>query len=153
MSCGVLVSLICLAAAGGCGGPTHPGVPEDAVELEIRRLEGLSGFPRDERTRLVILDTAAWKQLSGSSTPPVDFSSEILLLVTMGVQPTAGYDITIRNVYVSQQELFVVVLEETPDLSCGALEILTAPWDAVGVARDGWSGSNFLESTDVVKCP
>jgi hypothetical protein len=69
------------------------------------------------------------------SPPPIDFSSEMVILVATGGVPSSGYDVRIRHVTLVRDTLFVLAEHHRPAAGCGGLGVETAPSDARVVPR------------------
>jgi hypothetical protein len=110
------------------------------------------------RERLVVRDAAAWQALwariaRGSSppVPAVDFSTEMVIVASMGSKPTGGYTIAIERVSESGGTVFVQVLETSPGRGCGTTQAITSP--TAGVVVPLRSGSvRFSERKAVREC-
>jgi hypothetical protein len=129
----------------------------------------VSGF-RDRR-RMVIRDRETWgdvwKQIySGpisfswtgpgsekvANLPPplpqIDFSHNMLLVVTMGSEPPGGYEIVVDGVYEHANQLEVVVRNVSPGRSCFNLQYGSQPVDVVEVEKR--EGSVVFRDVDIV---
>ena len=129
----------------------------------------VSGF-RDRR-RMVIRDRETWadvwKQIysgpisfswngPGSEkvpnlpppAPQIDFSHNMLLVVTMGSEPNGGYEIVVDGVYEHANQLEVVVRNVSPGRSCFNLHIVTSPVDIVELEKR--EGSVVFRDVDIV---
>ncbi len=67
--------------------------------------------------------------------PQIDFSRSMLLVVTMGSEPTSGYAIIVDGVYEHGNQLEVVVRNVSPGRSCFTLQYMTAPVDIVELEK------------------
>ena len=128
----------------------------------------VSGF-RDRR-RMVIRDRETWgdvwKQIysgpisfswtgPGSEKvvnlppplPQIDFSHNMLLVVTMGSEPNGG-EILVDGVYEHANQLEVVVRNVSPGRSCFTLQYMTQPVDIVEVEKR--EGSVVFRDVDIV---
>lgn len=108
-------------------------------ELALWAYRMTSGIPEQER--IVVRDEASWGALwprivgshSPRPAPPVvDFTREMLLVVSMGTRASGGYVIAIDSLAVSGDSLRVVVREQSPGPRCGTTAALSAP---VALAR------------------
>ncbi|MDX6383034.1 MAG: hypothetical protein QOK48_607 [Blastocatellia bacterium] len=129
----------------------------------------VSGF-RDRR-RMVIRDRETWgdvwKQIysgpisfswtgPGSEKvpnlppplPQIDFSHNMLLVVTMGSEPNGGYAIVVDGVYEHANQLEVVVRNVSPGRSCFTAQVETQPVDIVEVEKR--EGSVIFRDVDIV---
>ena len=122
-----------------------------------------------DRRRMVIRDRETWgdvwKQLNVGhfvmgpapgrellpSLPPlpeIDFSRKMLLVVTMGMEPTSGYAITVDGVYEQANQLQVIVGNVSPGSSCFTFQSATEPVDIVEL--DKRDGSLIFRDIDIV---
>ena len=128
----------------------------------------VSGF-RDRR-RMVIRDRETWgdvwKQIysgpmsftlgPGGETvpnlpppaPQIDFSHNMLLVVTMGSEPTGGYAIVVDGVYEHANQLEVVVRNVSPGRNCFNQQYGSQPVDIVEVEKR--EGSVVFRDVDIV---
>ena len=73
-----------------------------------------------------------WVQREGStSVPPIDFTREMVIAVTMGERGTGGYTIQVDSVYRRNGGYEVVVLSMSPKGYCLVHDTSTRPADAV----------------------
>jgi hypothetical protein len=150
------------------------GTPLPIVQLGPKRsgprtsYAVVSGF--SDRRRMVIRDrdtlADVWKQIySGSRSftrspggemvpnlpppaPQIDFSRKMLLVVTMGSEPTSGYAIVVDGVYEQGDQLEVVVHNVSPGRGCVTLQYMTQPADIVEVEKR--EGSVVFRDVDIV---
>jgi hypothetical protein len=93
--------------------------------------------------REVIKDAAAWEKLwaqhaaptRGGERPQVDFSKEMVILVTMGRQTTGGYAIEITKVEPDREHLRIMIKRTSPPPDAMTIQALTAPFHIVAVPR------------------
>ncbi len=137
-------------------------IPPGATSVPFDRIEGastpVSGI-RDRR-RLVIRESEDWsafwhelhETLVPTPQPPaLDFSGRMVIAATLGLRPTGGHTITITEIFQSDENLFVIVLETSPGSGCLTTQALGAPALAVSVPRiDG--EVTFVEQTETVDC-
>jgi len=123
-----------------------------------------------DRRRMVVRDRETlddvWKQINSGPmsyslgpggekvpnlpppAPQIDFSHNMLLVVTMGSKPTSGYDIVVDGVYEHANQLEVVVRNVSPGRSCFTLQYMTQPVDIVEVEKR--EGSVVFRDVDIV---
>ena len=124
-----------------------------------------------DRRRMVIRDRETWvdvwKQIysgpmsftrgPGGETvpnlpppaPQIDFSHNMLLVVTMGSEPTSGYAIVVDGVYEHANQLEVVIRNVSPGRgSCITFPSVTQPVDLVEVEKR--EGSVVFRDVDIV---
>lgn len=156
-----------LAAASSCStspsGPislTHLSSPSDKFFSFPSAFQFFLGDTPAEQ--LVISDAAAWTTLwsqlvSGHrpvpDAPVVDFSQDVVLFTTMGAQPTGGYSTSILSATESGGGRVVVeIVETSPGPSCGGVEVITYPADAVTIPRRVVLHIEFHVATAVRDC-
>ena len=81
--------------------------------------------------------------------PEIDFSRNMLLVVTMGSEPNGGYAITVDGVYEHANQLEVVVRNVSPGRSCFSAQVETQPVDIVEVEKR--EGSVVFRDVDIVE--
>ena len=110
--------------------------PPELAILPYRMNSGI-----EDARRVVVRDSSAWAALwpeilgSHSPKPPlpaVDFSREMLVVVSMGTRSSGGYTIGIDGVRLLGDSLRVDITEQSPGPTCGTTAALTAP---VALAR------------------
>lgn len=77
---------------------------------------------------------AGFTNVGGLQKPPVNFDSEMVILLTTGTRPRSGYQIKVDSV-VAGEDLAIYVTESQPGPSCRTLnriaspaQIVTIPW-------------------------
>jgi hypothetical protein len=150
------------------------GTPLAIVQLGPKRSGPRTSYAsasgvRDRR-RMVIRDRETWadvwKQIySGSRSftlgpggetipnlpppvPQIDFSHNMLLVVTMGSEPTSGYAIVVDGVYEHANQLEVVVRNVSPGRSCINFQYPTQAVDIVELEKR--EGSVVFRDVDIV---
>ena len=115
---------------------------ERPAELAIWAYRMSSGLAEQEQ--IVVRDSATWAalwpRLVGSHSPrpvlpAVDFTDEMLIVVSMGTRSSGGYIVTIDSVGVTADTLRVFVREQSPGSRCGTTAALTAPVALVRLER------------------
>jgi hypothetical protein len=130
-------ALLCASAAGGATA---------GRSLQFRTLAYYtgSGSAATKRTFQVARDAAAWRrmwrQLNQGTVPQprlpkVDFSRDMVILVTQGEKPTAGYGIRVTSIRENTGSLIVSADERSPGRGCVVPQVVTAPYHAVSVRR------------------
>ena len=71
----------------------------------------------------------------------VEFASSVVLAVFAGAKSTSGHQITAQQVIVENQQLRIVVLQQTPDSHGYALPAFTSPYHVVQVSRAAFGPS------------
>ncbi len=121
----------CLSAAG-------------ADSLPIRTLaKGAFGGILEPRQE-IIQDQATWEKVwakhaaggrAPGSLPEVDFSKDMVILVTMGRKNTGGYSIQITRVEPVGNKLRITVKRTSPPPGAMTIQALTAPFNMVAVPK------------------
>ncbi|MBA3766557.1 MAG: protease complex subunit PrcB family protein [Acidobacteria bacterium] len=116
-----------------------------------------------DRRRMVIRDretwSDAWKRIHSPGPthdpyptmpplPAIDFSREMLVVVTMGERPTGGYAIIVDGVYERAKQIEIVVRNISPGRGCGTTQSLTQPVDIVQLPKR--EGSIVFRDLEVV---
>jgi hypothetical protein len=132
-------ALVCVIAAAGCGGfPTAPG----SVGLTTVIQTDGSGFNTEATT--VVTDQTTWQSVwqdlnRGKSPipalPSIDFGTEIVLVVTMGAQPSSGYVVTVESARFEDSVITVDVTMTSPGTRCVGLTVVTGPVHVVRLTR------------------
>jgi hypothetical protein len=141
-------------------GPKRPG-PRNSYIL-------ISGF--SDRRRMVIRDRETWgdvwKQIHSGTVsfsipgpgrepvfnvaplPEIDFSRNMVLVVTMGSQSNGGYWIVVDGVYEHANQLEVVVRNVSPGRNCFTAQVVTQAADIVELPKR--EGSVVFRDVDIV---
>ena len=69
--------------------------------------------------------------------PAVDFTKEMVILITMGRQHTGGYSVEITKAEDAAGKLKIYVNRREPAPGAFTLQVLTAPFHAVALPRSG----------------
>jgi len=91
-----------------------------------------------------------WTQLfrARRELPTIDFSTQMIVVATMGQQPSAGYAIKITGSRRSDRGLIVYVTTASPSTTCSTAAVITYP---VAIARlpryDGQVRFEFTRTT------
>lgn len=144
-------TVVVLAAAGlaACYEAPPPKEPSEGVTAESLQgrlrhrsllLANNSNF-RDPALRVIQYPEdydEAWRagftNVGGLQKPPVNFDSEMVILLTTGTRPRSGYQIRVDSV-VAGEDLAIYVTESQPGPNCRTLnrigspaQIVTIPW-------------------------
>ena len=141
------------AVVVGCATATGASPPS------IRSLAkgGFSGIQKAKQE--VIKDRAAWEKLwtehnkstkSASRAPDVDFSKEMVIVVTMGTKRTGGYSVEIVSAEPAGEKLKVSVKQTSPAPGAMTIQALTAPFHFVAVPRSDLE-PEFVEAAPTQK--
>ncbi|MDQ3143328.1 MAG: protease complex subunit PrcB family protein [Pseudomonadota bacterium] len=79
-----------------------------------------------------------WKRLVGKSgsrlsMPQIDFRREMVLIATMGAQPSGGYRVEIEKLIERPKDIQAIVRHLSPGPRCGAIAVITHPMDMVRI--------------------
>lgn len=165
----VLCLLIGSLGVGGCVNADGAEQPTEPQELRAEN-EPVSFDPVEEaasfmsgiqdRRRLVIDEPEEWADFWAElnahiaptpDAPAVDFDSYVVIAATMGLQPTGGYAIEIKEVSRTGDDLRVVVVETSPGVGCITTQAFTAPATAVTVERPA-GDVEFVEEAETRDC-
>jgi hypothetical protein len=117
---------------------------------------GLAG-----KERIIVRDSASWRSLwprivgTHSPVPPVpavNFTDEMLLVVSTGTRGSGGYVIMIDSVRAVGDTIRVSVREQSPGPRCGTPAVISAPVALARVERTTWPVS-FVTREVVRDCP
>lgn len=144
----LLVSLLFMMACGSNEATqrsdSNQGLP--SVNSETLSKGSMSGF-NGQRSEVVIHEQEQfrefWQSLSGGlnsdedSIPDVDFDTFMVVGVSMGEQPSSGYDITIQAIEHQEDadQLKVSVLETKPGPTCMNMTVMTHPHHIIKLNR------------------
>jgi hypothetical protein len=115
-----------------------------AAGLPMRTLAKGAFSGIQESRQEVIRDEAAWQRFwaqhstssrTGGPVPPVDFTKEMVIAVTLGRRTTGGYSIQLTNVEPQQDTLRIMVRRTAPPPGAMAIQALTAPFHFVAVPK------------------
>jgi hypothetical protein len=128
--------------------------PSAAAQLPIRTLaKGSFSAIQEPKTEL-IKDQASWEKVwqkhSASSkpapeVPKVDFSKEMVVLVTMGRKNSGGYSIEVAGAEKAADKLKVTLNKKTPERGSMTIQALTAPFHFVAVPKSDLK-TEFVET-------
>jgi hypothetical protein len=114
-----------------------------------------------EPLNLVVRDAGTWEAMwrritanHGEPPPPpeVPFEREMVLLASMGAQPSGGYRIRIERVLDEGEALEAHVVHVSPGPRCGAIAAITHPVDIVRIP-DFDKPVRWVIRRDVTDCP
>lgn len=155
----LLAALLALLIVGGILGCSGGGGGRVAEEVSFSRVTvadpQAAGAPPPQE--MVFTDAAAWEsfrqQYPGLSLPDVDFATQNVAAVFLGVRNTGGYSVRIdRITYDSEaRHTRLFATERQPGPGCIVTQALTYPLDIVVFpARPGTF--EWVRATDVVAC-
>jgi len=130
----------CLTFTAVLGCATATGA--DPLTLRSLAKGGFSGIKEEKEE--VIKDGAAWEKLwtehgkttrNATPAPAVDFSKEMVIVVTMGTKRTGGYAIEIVGAEPAGKKLRVSVRRTAPAPGMMTIQALTSPFHFVAVPK------------------
>ena len=90
-------------------------------------------------------------QVPAPAVPTVDFDSEIVIAVILGLRNSGGYTVNIARIVQQGDMAGVEVKEESPDATCATASVLTSPYHIVKLER--LSGDvRFIDQQEDVSC-
>ena len=113
------------------------------------------------QANLVIQDSQAWVDLWNQHmlfmveplpVPEVDFSTNMVVAVFMGVEPTGGYALHIYEVVETGLTIVVKMERTEPGPTCIVPQVLTQPYHMVQIARTE-KPVTFDVTTRILECP
>lgn len=121
----------------------------ESVEFEtVSRTvdQSTSGNTNFEESEELIIKTEAefrnfWVDLHDlvspvPEVPEIDFDSEVVIAVLMGVQTTGGYYTNIEEVGVHEGVTGISVVETSPAENCTTAQVLTMPYHIIRISDD-----------------
>ena len=153
----VAIAITAIACAQPNGpDPIATEIPIQRFRAEPYAFEFFSGL--DQPERLLIRDTAAWSDVwsriyarrgEQPPLPAVDFAAETIVVVALGIRPTSGYSITVKNASRAGGVTTVGVESVSPGAGCGGLTATTQPVDIAKIPRS--AGFVQFEETAIVR--
>jgi hypothetical protein len=132
-------------------------VPVDGTVLPLRTLVSSVWADVGEPGLLVVRDAGTWadlwRRLSGDEgdPPAVDWTTEMVVLVALGMRPSGGYAVEVEAVSAIDGGIEVRTRETAPGPSCFTTGAITYPVHAVAVAaHDG--EPRLVQRVEVVDC-
>jgi hypothetical protein len=150
-----------ITPGGGGGGGIGGGAPVSFRTLRQGSMPGLTTF----QTLVVRTETAYYTEwfkrfpppppgmgMPVMSPPKVDFATEMVVIIDLGVRPTGGYLVDIRKASAQGGGLRVEWVEKKPGANCVVTQATTMPFVIAAVSRrDG--AVSFSGSVQTVNCP
>ena len=121
-----------------CSSPLDPAGPLPVTPLVQR---GTSASPDFAQQNLVVRDAQTWETTWAAlykgvsprpALPGVDFARDLVVVVSMGGKPTAGYSVAVSTADEASGAITVGITQTAPGSSCVLPQIVTNP---VAVAR------------------
>jgi hypothetical protein len=120
-----------LVVSGGCDNPSGPSLP-------FRELPALGGLFTCEPGVRVVRNAGEWTELlagfPGVQPSAIDFTTEMVVIVSLGSRPTSGYSVEIENVRARLNRLAIEAVEVTPG-KCLVAQVVTCPGAIVVAPR------------------
>jgi hypothetical protein len=118
-------------------------VPEGGMQVKPKTLRQGDQWPtRGSEAFFLITGPTAWgaflsrQHSDPAQWPSVDWAHEVAFVALMGGRRTGGYRITVKDVTVQDNLVFVRVQEESPSRDEMVIQVLTSPYDVVTVPRE-----------------
>jgi hypothetical protein len=137
-------ALIALLAAGACTQP--PASPGMGVPVPLTRFPqdggAFSGY--EQPITLVVRDNETWQSTWTQvyrgrqpipPLPPVDFSTAMVVVATLGAKPSSGYAMELTGAYRSNGTVTVEATSVSPGPRCVTLPVITYPLDIARMPR------------------
>jgi hypothetical protein len=161
-----LVLLLLISASLGAQQPRAGTSAHSSSTLVVAQFrESNDGFSQfsgiPDSVRVVIRDSVAWHRywsaihrpfIPAPAAPEVDFSREMVLLATLGSQPSAGYAIKIESAVADSARVLVQVRRIAPGTGCALAAVVTQPVDLVRVPSSTLPVM-FAERLERLDCP
>lgn len=131
---GALLIAAAMAFVGtACSQVTEP--TDDFALTTLAETEDATPADVDSEKTWVIRDQSAfqalWDRLFARRTdrpmPAIDFATQMIVVATMGPQPTAGYAVKITGVRRTERGLVVLVTTSSPGPNCVVAQVRTFP--------------------------
>lgn len=145
------------------GGPPGPPPPAE-ITYRVLSAAGATGIltqqhrvARDETEFIALWNEhqSWWKPGIGApivGPPPVDFDTEIVVAVFLGLRPTSGYSVAVLSVEAEGDGARVVYEERQPGQGCAVVQTVTWPFLFAAITRVEGEIA-FDGAVRVVDCP
>ena len=141
--CAALALMALLASVCAQQMPASPGM---AVPMPITRLplDGAAFSGYEQPITLVVRDRETWQSTWSQvyrarnevpPLPPIDFSTEMIVVAALGAKPTSGYAVELTSAYVSNGTVTVEAASVSPGPLCVTLQVITNPVDIARLPR------------------
>ena len=137
-TCFAAVATAVVLGAMGCSSPVEPTEPVGLVTVAESADASTNDVPA-EMTWVIRAPQdfrQVWDRLFARRTdrpmPTIDFTTQMVVVVTMGPKPTSGYAVRITSVTRTDRGLVVHVTASSPGPSCAVEQVRTLP---VAVSR------------------
>ncbi len=134
-----LLTLFALTAPASIALAAQAGAAQQAVPVQSLVRGTMSQMTRP--AHVVVRDEFGWKALwrahaGEDPSPPVDFSTRMVVAVFMGTKPTGGYSIEVTSARRETGTIVVSYTEKTPAAGAMLAQVLTAPFHIVTLPLD-----------------
>jgi hypothetical protein len=147
---------LALVVVAGCSS-TPPNAPDPIVVAHITPQYRGQTSGLTEPGRLVIRDATTfvrvWRRAfgTGQPLPSIDFGRRMVIVASMGTQPTGGFSILVSDVSTEAGTIVVGVVNQVPGPNCVVTDSQTSPVDFVLVSA--LRGTvEFRERTGIDDC-
>lgn len=145
--------LMILLTVAACS--DSPTAPDTVTFREI----GSGVFSQFSGTQVVVArDAQTWADVrtrltfTGSVTPTVDFTKEMVSIVTLGQRPTGGFQVRVSAVTKRGNAIEIVAVEEAPGPTCATTQVITQPFTVIAMTRSD-AGVDAAWSKATRNCP
>lgn len=122
---------------------TVPTVPQGGMHVKPKTLQQGDQWPtRGPEGFYLITGPKSWvdfltnQHSDPERWPEVDWEHEVVFVALMGGKRTGGYRITVKEVIVQEDLVFVRVQEESPGRGEMVIQVLTSPYHVVTIPRE-----------------
>lgn len=90
-----------------------------------------------DRGNYIITSLEEWNSIFGemNEEPGVNFEEKTVIAVVMGQKPTGGYEVSLRQVEVSEDFVQFLVEEKIPGPNCFVTQMITNPYQIIAVDK------------------
>jgi hypothetical protein len=138
------LALTALLASGAC--TQQPSSADMGRPVSITRVPqdggAFSGY--EQPITLVVRDREAWQSTWSQvyrgrnpvpPLPPVDFSTEVIVVAALGAQPTSGYAVEFNSAHETNGTVTVEATSVSPGTRCITVQVITYPFDIARLTR------------------
>ena len=144
------VAAVCTLLAACASAGSRIGQPAAAERVEFRRTPEAEQFRTgsgvEDSLRLVVRDSLSWRTLwnriqakqSPKVPPPtIDFTSEMVVVVALGIRNSTGHAIQVDSILANESDsvLEVHITKKRPPSGTAVGMLVTAPLDVVQLPR------------------
>lgn len=114
-----------------------------------------------ERRNEVLTDIEAfeafWEELHANQSPrpdlpDVDFATEMVVAVVLGLRSSGGYAVEVKKVAEKGGKIGVLVEETAPGPSCGTFAAMTSPYHLIKMKQASVTPLEFVDTKKTIVC-